>query len=222
MDGATEDKTFAPGYGEFSTSDGTDTEALALAVPTDAAEAPLPEQLTALVETAYAVEEMAEAGDWAAASSSSDAMRHDWEEYAAGDVPVPFGPVMSEALDRLSEGIGAEDSVAAIQAALDVARLAIDLQLRYRPPSEVDVARLGVWSRQLMLDAAEEDPGSVRGDLFAIDYVRDRDLGLEPADVTRLNYLLEEMHNLMAEDDLPGVAEAADLLEDFVTEVEGG
>ena len=37
MDGSTEDKFFAPGYGEFSTSGGGDVEALALAVPTDAA-----------------------------------------------------------------------------------------------------------------------------------------------------------------------------------------
>ena len=38
MDGGRELKTFAPGYGEFFTSGGGDTEALALAVPTDAAE----------------------------------------------------------------------------------------------------------------------------------------------------------------------------------------
>ena len=37
MDGTTEDKTFAPGYGEFYTAGGGDVEALALAVPTDAA-----------------------------------------------------------------------------------------------------------------------------------------------------------------------------------------
>jgi len=36
MDGKTEDKLFAPGYGEFYAADGPDVEALALAVPTDA------------------------------------------------------------------------------------------------------------------------------------------------------------------------------------------
>ena len=36
MDGATEDKTFAPGYGEFSAGGGGDLEAVALAVPVDA------------------------------------------------------------------------------------------------------------------------------------------------------------------------------------------
>ena len=42
MDGTREDKTFAPGYGEFHTSGGGDVEALALAVPTDRASGPVP------------------------------------------------------------------------------------------------------------------------------------------------------------------------------------
>jgi hypothetical protein len=44
MDWKTEGKTFAPGYGEFYTSDGSDVEALALAVPTDALPGPLPDE----------------------------------------------------------------------------------------------------------------------------------------------------------------------------------
>jgi hypothetical protein len=40
MDGETEDKIFAPGYGEFSTGSGANVEALALAVPTDALPGP--------------------------------------------------------------------------------------------------------------------------------------------------------------------------------------
>ena len=46
MDGATEEKYFAPGYGEFFTSGGGDTEALALAVPTVAVDEPVPDALT--------------------------------------------------------------------------------------------------------------------------------------------------------------------------------
>ena len=48
MDGTTEDKTFAPGYGEFYTAGGGDVEALALAVPTDAASGPTPAELQPL------------------------------------------------------------------------------------------------------------------------------------------------------------------------------
>jgi hypothetical protein len=36
MDGKTEDKTFAPGYGEFVAGGGGELEAVALAVPVDA------------------------------------------------------------------------------------------------------------------------------------------------------------------------------------------
>ena len=48
MDGSTEDKYFAPGYGEFSTSGGGDVEALAFAVPTDAATGSMPPELTGI------------------------------------------------------------------------------------------------------------------------------------------------------------------------------
>ena len=48
MEGTTEDKSFAPGYGEFYTAGGGDVEALALAVPTDAASGPTPAELQTL------------------------------------------------------------------------------------------------------------------------------------------------------------------------------
>ena len=46
--GCCEDKTFAPGYGEFISRGGSDLEALALAVPTDALAGPLPAELATL------------------------------------------------------------------------------------------------------------------------------------------------------------------------------
>ena len=55
MDGSLEDKTFAPGYGEFYTSGGGDTEALALAVPTDAATGGAPTELNELLSGATTV-----------------------------------------------------------------------------------------------------------------------------------------------------------------------
>lgn len=52
MDGTFEDKTFAPGYGEFHTGSGSDLEAAALAVPTDALPGPLPAELKTLLDGA--------------------------------------------------------------------------------------------------------------------------------------------------------------------------
>jgi hypothetical protein len=55
MDGTTEEKLFAPGYGEFFTAGGGDVEALAFAVPTDAASDPLPPELVTLELGATAI-----------------------------------------------------------------------------------------------------------------------------------------------------------------------
>ena len=49
MDGTTEGKVFAPGYGEFSTgTPGGDLEAVSLASPTDSRQGPAPAELGAL------------------------------------------------------------------------------------------------------------------------------------------------------------------------------
>ena len=63
IDGGTEDKTFAPGYGEFYTSGGGDVEALALAVPTDASDQPVPAELTTISDEALAVYDAAGSGN---------------------------------------------------------------------------------------------------------------------------------------------------------------
>lgn len=74
MDGKTEGKIFAPGYGEFYTSDGSDVEALALAVPTDALPGPLPDELGNLYGGALRTFDAAKSRDWNAASAAVNKM----------------------------------------------------------------------------------------------------------------------------------------------------
>ena len=62
LDNNSEEKTFAPGYGEFLTGGGGDLEALALAVPTDALGGPEPTELATLKTGAGAVFEAASPG----------------------------------------------------------------------------------------------------------------------------------------------------------------
>lgn len=64
MDGATEEKTFAPGYGEFYTAGGGEVEALALAVPTDAADGPTPADLERMTSSATDALAAVIAEDW--------------------------------------------------------------------------------------------------------------------------------------------------------------
>lgn len=217
MDGATEDKTFAPAYGEFYTSDGVDTEALAMAVPTDAASEAVPESLATIAEGGAAVFEAVDAESWDAASADADEMAAAWADYAAGDVPLLVEPLMEEALDALQHAIADEDPAAARQAAIDVARLSLDLQLRYRPVSEVDAARFDLWLAQLQVDAAAEDDANVNGDLLTLDYVRDRILHTLDASVASdLNGGLEELQSAVNEGDLEAAADVAQSLRDLL------
>src|SRR5918995_1096518 len=71
MDGTTEDKTFAPGYGEFYTAGGGDVEALALAVPTDALAGPPPPELQTLSSGALDVFDAARSRDWKGAPAAA-------------------------------------------------------------------------------------------------------------------------------------------------------
>nr|MBA2769957.1 hypothetical protein [Sporichthyaceae bacterium] len=63
------------------------------------------------------------------------------------------------------------------QAALDVWQSVLDLQLRYRPPAQVDVARLHLWTQQLRVLAAAHDLGGVTGAGATLEWIRDRVTG---------------------------------------------
>ena len=223
MDGATEEKYFAPGYGEFYTSGGGDTEALALAVPTDAVDEPVPDALSAIEVGALEILAAAEAEDWQAASGSIEELTAAWDDVATGEVPVLVEPLMADALDTLADAVSAEEAAEASRAAIGVARLGLDLQLRHRPVAEVDVARFGLWAAQMRLDADEGDSAAVSGDLFSLDYVRDRiQHTLDAADAKAINVLLEEITGLVSDGDLPALADAAAELRDLVTELAAG
>ncbi len=72
MDGFLEDKTFAPGYGEFTnTSAEDDIEAVALAVTTDALPGLPPKELEMVSAGAAEIFDAAQAEDWEAATTSS-------------------------------------------------------------------------------------------------------------------------------------------------------
>ncbi|MER5475123.1 hypothetical protein [Streptomyces sp. NPDC002685] len=163
MDGTTEDKIFAPGYGEFSTgsADG-DLEAVSLAVPTDAKQAPVPARLLALDKAVRA----AHAGPTPATVRAARAL---WDAYRASDaVPALLVRQMERDLDAWQKS--PQDRAAALR----VEQNTTDLRLRYEPVQTVDRARLGMWARQLGIDAAVGDKGAVAGDVTGLELVRQR------------------------------------------------
>jgi hypothetical protein len=216
MDGGLEVKAFAPGYGEFLTAGGGDVEALALAVPTDATEGPVPPELTTIVGGSVEAFDAASSGDLARATAAAETVATAWDVYALGDVPARIEPRMDRAVRSL--GAAGSDEVALAQAAIDVARLGMDLQLRYRPVVEVDVARFDLWLAQLILDAERGDASAVNGDFFALDYVRDRILAaVEPSTMSEFNARLEELLGAITDGDLAGAALIAEGIRSMVS-----
>jgi hypothetical protein len=215
----TEDKTFAPGYGEFYTAGGGDVEALA--VPTDALSGPLPAELETLSSGALDIFDAARSGDWNAAPVMVEKMTAAWETYRAGEVPKMVEPRMTEALAVLAEAVDARDAAQARQAAIDAARWSLDLQLQYRPPAEIDLSRFDLWAAQLVVDAAAGDAAAVNGDFFALDYIRDRIMHtMDGADATRINTVLEELQGVVGDEDLAAATNAAERLRETLTRLD--
>ena len=220
-DGTTEQKIFAPGYGEFYTSGGGDVEALALAVPTDAISEPVPPELTALSGGALDVFDTAGSGDWKAASATVRDMEATWDTVRGGNVPRLIEPRMDEALRVLARTVRSRRATAARDAAIQAARSSFDLQLPYRSAAEIDLARMDLWAAQLLVDEAAGVAGGVGADAFALDYVRDRiRAAVDARDLTRINTELGTIQVAVVDEDLALAAAAAERLRRTLAELQ--
>jgi hypothetical protein len=215
-DGARSDKVFAPGYGEFSSADGDDLEALALAVPTDALPGPVPEALAVLGDSARAAFDAAGAADWPAAGAALARMTAAWTEHTDGvDVPPRLVAPTDAALAELALAVTAQDGYRARDAALLALQCALDLHLQYLDAAEVDRARFELWAHRLINDASEPSLAKVRGDVSTLEWIRDRIVRtFEAAELTRVDALMDELRTSASDGDLPAAAEtAAELLD---------
>jgi len=188
-DGAQSDKVFAPGYGEFLTRDSDGVEAMAVAVPTDAVPGPTPADLARLESGGLrALDAVARAG-WASAARASKTLTFAWKRYRTADtVPVRLVEPMDRALFDLAHAVDARSIRAAETASIDVAQAALDLELPFRPPVEIDVARFGLWTRQLIVDASAGDLGAASGDMASLEITRDRFASaIDPVELTTIN-----------------------------------
>ncbi|WKX69057.1 hypothetical protein [Streptomyces sp. XD-27] len=210
QDSAREEKIFAPGYGEFST--GTregDLEAVTLAVPTDAVGGPVPAELTRISGAADRVFDTAGTGDWSGASAAATTAQRARDTYGAGDVPAALGDQLSGAVDAMNAAVTARDADDARQSALKVAQADLDLQLRHRPPADIDAARLDLWTRQLLIDTAADDHGAVAGDVATLERIWDRVGHTVDKDTAPLvENRLRELRQAADDRDLAAVAES--------------
>jgi hypothetical protein len=212
-DGATEDKVFAPGYGEFFTGSGGDVEALALGVPTDALPGGVPSALATISTSADQV--YASPGS---ARAVVGRMNDAWATYRrSGDVPVRLVGPTGQALKSLSGAVAGGNRAAVRRAALDAKQAALDLELQYRPASDVDRGRFEAWLRQLLVDAQAKDGAAVLGDVATLEWIRDRfEADLDPVTHTRLDTLLTELREGVRDGDSKAVSEAAAELRELV------
>jgi len=172
LDGSTSEKVFAPGYGEFDTSSGGDTEALALAVPTDAIDEVLPHELRLLSTSAWGILENVRLEDWDAANPTLARMEGLWDGLKANGYPAPVAGALDQALAHLTRAVRNENIAGASQAAVDVAQSALDLELLYRGNVELD--RFHLHSQQLRVHAAASDVPGVTGEVAVLEWIRDR------------------------------------------------
>ena len=196
LENSYEDKTFAPGYGEFRSGVGGNLEALAIGVPTDSQSGGVPAELRAIADGARDIFDAAgagESGDWRTATAALGAMNAAWRAHQA-DVHVP--PLLAVQMDN----------------ALDAEMAALDLELQFRPATEVDVARFRVWADQLAVDstAGEPDPGNVAGDVSSLEWVWDRIAHtLDRSTVREIEGQLDDLRTAADDEDVPRAAELA-------------
>jgi len=123
-------------------------------------------------------------------------------------VPKRLADKMSHALATLARVVRAGSRREAPPAALDVARASLDLQLRYRPPVEIDLARLELWTRELQADAAAGDRAEALGDVMTLAWIRDR-IDLGRSDAVRIDGLLRSLRAAAEAGELTVAANAA-------------
>ncbi len=217
MDATYEDKVFAPGYGEFLTGVGGDLEGIALAVPTDSLSTPAPAELETLATGAADIFDTAQSGDWSAASDGVDTMTAAWEAYQVGGVPRMLDAQMRAALVELVAAVDARQPAESRQAALNVARASLDILLRYRPVAEIDLALLDLYARQLLIDAAADEPGAVTGDVAVLEWIWDR-VGhtVDASAIEQINIQLDDLRKAADDENLTATADGAARLLDLL------
>jgi hypothetical protein len=218
MDGSFEEKMFAPGYGEISTAGGGGLEALALAVPTDSQTWPMARELRAMSSGVDRIYEKASLDDWAAAEIPLADLDSAWQGLRAMDIPpLLLEGQIDDALNVLREALDGRQPEQALQAAIGLGRAVLDLQLVFRSPAEIDLARFGLLTRQLGLDIAAGDTAAAIGDVASLEWTRDRFVdSLTASDAEQVDALLEEIRSAIDAEDLGAAADAATRLGEVV------
>jgi hypothetical protein len=175
MDGTREDKTFAPGYGEYSTGSASrNLEQAVLAVPTDARPGPTPAALVALSAAVRHAYDAVGRGNWTEASTALGALARAWDADEVRAEPELLRKQMGRDIGALEAAVVSRKPGEARHAALRVVQNDLDLRERYESLAAVERARVNLWARQIVVDAAAKDVGSVAGDVATLEWTWQR------------------------------------------------
>ena len=191
-DGTTESKTFAPGYGEFSTGSGANVEAIAVAIPADALTVPLPADLDLILNRGDAMFDTIGSRSWTATSASLREANGAWTRLqATGTVPPRLVEPVTTALSQLGRAARTKDYRRGMQAALALQQAGLDILLQYRSVLEINLNRFSLWLDQVELDARYRNARGLRGDASTLEWLRDRVVpSFHPTHRTRVDTLL--------------------------------
>lgn len=207
LDSSISKKVFAPGHGEFDTSRGTDTETLALAVPTDKINEAVPVELRRISTSAWGILENARLDDWEAATSTLKQTQSLWKDLESKKYPPRVVATMNGALQALTSAVTKNDAAATAQAAVNVAQAALDLELLYRGTVELD--RFHLHAQQLRVHATAKDQAGVAGEVSTLELIRDRLAGT--VSETHLADLTAELRALRIASNTGNLPAAADV-----------
>ena len=140
-----------------------------------------------------------------------------WNAFSAGDVPPRLVKPTRLTLNELVEQIAARDRSKARAASVDASYASIDLQLRYRPVTEVDTIRFELWTRRALVHAIGGSIGGVRSDLVTMEWIRDRFVHTaDPVTRVQIDTMVRDMGTAVVDDDLHAVAGTARALRKVV------
>ena len=128
----------------------------------------------------------------------------------AGDVPPRLVKPTRLALRELVEQIASRDRTKTRAASIDASYASINLQLRYRPVTEVNTVRFELWARRALVHAIDGSLGGVRSDLVTLEWIRDRFVHtVDPITRTRIDTLVRDLGTAVVDEDLTVAAQTA-------------
>ena len=219
QDGTLSGKLFAPGYGEFRSTDGPDVEAMALASPTDSLPGGVPAELTSISHGADRIfsSRLATPAQWRKAETAARGMLDAWHTFREGDVPPRLVKPTRVALQGLVDRIATRDRFRVRAASVDASYASINLQLRYRPVTEVDAVRFELWTRRALVHAIDDSLGGVRGDLVTMEWIRDRFVHtVDPVTRTTIDTLVRDIGTAVVDGNLGAARSTARALREVM------